>query len=427
MDTIEIARLRLTRRWISLACLTALSVWQSAAFSQSSGALDFDGALRVAEQNSPLLRARTASTQGVAALEASAALLPDPKVTLGIADFPVNGPNKGSLTRDNFTMRQIGVNQDVPSRAKRAARAEVASARTERERAMQRLDALTVRRETGLAWIARFYAEKRLALIDTLIDQQRQLVVTSPAQYAAGKSSAAAVPLARLDALALTDRRDEMRKDVTQARLLLERWVGSSSTTAATQLTGELPSFKVDIPTLRANIERSPDIALLTPQRNVAQAEVREADAAKVGDWGWGVSYGRRGQGYGDLVSVQLTFELPLAPNERQQPLVRAKQKELERLTSEREDLVRKQTQELDSLLAELDETRSKLTRLMTEAQPLAAQRSALTLAAYESGRDTLSAVLDARKQQTELSLRALELQGKQAAVQWRLNTFVAE
>ena len=139
------------------------------------------------------------------------------------------------------------------------------------------------------------------------------------------------------------------------------------------------------------------------------------------------MSYGRRGQGYGDLVSVQLTFELPLTPNERQQPLVRAKQKELERLNGEREDLVRKQTQELDSLLAELDETRSKLTRLMTEAQPLAAQRSALTLAAYESGRDTLSAVFDARKQQTELSLRSLELQGKQAAVQWRLNTFIAE
>ena len=426
MDTIEIARLRPTRRWIFLACLTALSVWQTAAFSQTSGVLDFNSALRAAEQNSPVLRARTASTQGVAALEASAALLPDPKVTLGIADFPVNGPNKGSLTRDNFTMRQIGVSQDVPSRAKRAARAEVASARTERERAMQRLDALTVRRETGLAWIARFYAEKRLALIDTLIDQQRQIVDTSPAQYAAGKSSAAAVPMARLDALALTDRRDEMQKDVTQARLMLERWVGSSAT-AATHLTGELPSFKLDTPALRANVERSPEIALLTPQRNVAQAEVREADAAKVGDWGWGVSYGRRGQGYGDLVSVQLTFELPLAPNERQQPLVRAKQKELERLNGEREDLVRKQTQELDSLLAELDETRSKLTRLMTEAQPLAAQRSALTLAAYESGRDTLSAVFDARKQQTELSLRSLELQGKQAAVQWRLNTFIAE
>ena len=426
MDTVAITLLRPRHRWIPLAGLTALAVWQAAALSQTPGALDFDSALRAAEQNSPLLRARKASTQGVAALEASAALLPDPKLTLGIADFPVNGPNRGSLTRDNFTMRQIGVSQDVPSRAKRAARAEVASARTERERAMQGIDALTVRRETGLAWIARFYAEKRLALIDTLIDQQRQMVDTAPAQYAAGKSSAAAVPMARLDALAQTDRRDEMRKEVSQARLLLARWVGGSAT-ATNPLASESPSFKVDASALRANIERSPDIALLTPQRNVAQAEVREADAAKVGDWGWGVSYGRRGQGYGDLVSVQLTFELPLAPNERQQPLVRAKQKELERLNAEREDLVRKQTQELDSLLAELDEIRSKLTRLTTEAQPLAAQRSALTLAAYESGRDTLSAVLDARKQQTELSLRALELQGKQAAVQWRLNTFIAE
>ena len=50
-----------------------------------------------------------------------------------------------------------------------------------------------------------------------------------------------------------------------------------------------------------------------------------------------------------------------------------------------------------------------------------------MTLAAFENGRDTLSAVLQARQQQTELALRALELQAKRAAVQWRLNTLIAE
>lgn len=399
-----------------------LSVWHTTATAQTGPALDFASALRAAEQHAPLLRALAASTQGAAALQTSAALLPDPKLMLGVADFPVSGPAQGSLTRDNFTMRQIGISQDVPNRAKRAARADVAAARTERERALERVEAQTVRRETGLAWIARFFAEKRLALLATVVAQQRQLVDTAPAQYAAGKSLAAAVPMARLDALALSDRQDELERDVAQASAQLQRWVGRSA-----ELAGELPTFSVDANTLHANIERSAEVAAITPQQTLAQAEVRELEAAKVGDWGWGVSYGRRGQGYGDLVSVQFTFELPLAPNERQQPQVTAKQKELERLSSEREDLVRRQTLEVDTMLAELREASHKLQRLTLQAQPLAAQRSALTLAAFESGRDTLSAVLQARQQQTELALRALALQAQQAAVQWRLNTLIAE
>lgn len=404
------------------SALLLLAVWHSTATAQNGPAMDFDSALRAAEQLAPMLQARAASTQGAAALQTSAAQLPDPKLTLGVQDFPVSGPAQGSLTRDNFTMRQIGISQDVPNRAKRAARADVAMARTDRERALARVEALAVRRETGLAWIARFFAEKRLALMTTVVAQQRQLVDTAPAQYAAARSLAAAVPMARLDALALSDRRDELQREVVQASAQLHRWVGSSA-----PLAGELPALNVDANALHANIERSAEIAAITPQQSLAQAEVREADAAKVGDWGWGVSFGRRGQGYGDLVSVQLTFELPLAPNERQQPLVIARQKELERLSGEREDLVRKHTQELRAMLAELDEFNLKLKRLTLEAQPLAAQRSALTLAAFESGRDSLSAVLQARQQQTELTLRSLELQAKQATVQWRLNTLIAE
>jgi outer membrane protein TolC len=406
--------LHAAHRWS--AALAVLCAWHTASMGQTSPALDFDGALRAAQQNSPVLRARAATTQGAAALQTSAALLPDPKLSVGIADFPVSGPAQGS--------QKIGFTQDVPNRAKRAARADVALARTDKERAMERVEALAVRRETGLAWLARFYAEKRLSLIGTLLSEQSQLVDTAPAQYAAGKSNASAVPMARLDALALADRRDELQREVEQARVQLQRWVGAAASAA---LVGNVPEQQVDGAHLQASLERSPEIAAFAPAEALAQAEIREADAAKVGDWGWGVSYGRRGQGYSDLVSVQFTFELPLAPNERQQPLVHAKRKELERLAGERADLLRKYQQELDTLLAEHDEANRKLTRLVQEAQPLATQRSALTLAAYESGRDTLSAVLEARKQQTELRLRALELQAKRAAVQWRLNTLTSE
>ena len=404
--------------------------WAICAVSTLASAqpIDFNGALNAALQRAPQLQARSASVQGAEALQTSAAQLPDPKLTLGIDSLPVTGPNRGSLTRDDFTQRQIGWMQEVPNRAKRAARTDAALARTERERALLEMEKLAVRREAGLAWLSSFFAEKRLALFDELITRQQLLQSTAPAQVAAGKINPADVSLVGMDTLALEDRRDELRREADQAGITLRRWVGDTDgKKPVVELTTPLPVMAVDRAYLLANLERNPEIAALAPMRATASAGVREAEAAKRGDWSWSVNYGRRGQGYGDLVSVLLTFELPLSPAQRQQPQIRAGQKEIERITAEHDELVRKQTQELETLLSELGEIDSKLKRITHQAQPLAAQRIALTLAAYESGRDKLSSVLESRKQQTELSLRALELQARQRAVQWRLNSIVPE
>ena len=411
----------------------AAAVLLSANVGVMAQGLDFDGALRAALERAPALQARLASVRGAAALQTSAAQLPDPKLSLGIDSLPINGPDRGSLTRDNFTQRQLGWTQDVPNRAKRAARADAALARTEREQALLQMDRLAVRREAGLAWLARYFADRRLQLFDELLTQQRLLQETAPAQLAAGKITSVDVTLIKLETLALADRRDELQRETHHAHALLRRWIGDAEEKNANasnpkgSLTGEPPVFKIDRPYLQTNLERNPEIAALIPSRAVADAEVREAEAARIGDWSWTIRYGKRGPAFSDFVSAQLTFDLPLSIEKRQRPQIHAKQQELERITAERDDMLLRQTQELESLLNELSELDSKLIRLTGQTLPLAAEKSALTLVAYQSGRDKLAAVLDARKQQTELGLRALELQAKQRAVQWRLNSIVAE
>ena len=393
-------------------------------FGASAQGLGFEEALRVAAERAPLLKARTATVRGATALQISAAELPDPKLSVGIDSLPINGPDRGSLTRDNFTQRMFGWTQDVPNRAKRAARSDAALARAAREQALLQTEQLTVRRETGLAWLARYFADKRLQLLEDLISQQQLLQSTANAQLAAGKIAPADVSAIQLEALALADRRDELQREADNARTALRRWTGP---TDAAGLSGDVPRLQVDHAWLQANLERSPDIAALTPLRAMADADIREAEAAKSGDWSWGVRYGKRGFAYSDFVSVQLTFDWPLSPETRQQPMIRAKQKELERIEAERDDTLLQQTQALETALIELAETSSKLERVTQQTLPLAAQRAALTLAAYQSGRDKLASVLEARKQQTDIGLRALELQARQSAVQWRLNSIIPE
>ena len=396
-------------------------------FATSAQGLGFEEALRVAAERAPLLKVRAASVRGAAALQASATELPDPKLSVGIDSLPINGPDRGSLTRDNFTQRQLGWTQDVPNRAKRAARSDAALARTAREQALLQTEQLTVRRETGLAWLAVSFAYKRLQLFDDLIGQQRLLQGTANAQLAAGKIAPADVSAIELEALSLADRRDDLQRDVQQALAALRRWTGPISTPGLSGLSGEVPQLTVDPAWLQANIERSAEVAAFTPLRAVADADMREAEAAKGGDWSWGIRYGKRGPAYSDFLSVQLTFDLPLSPETRQQPLIQARQKELERIQAERDETLLQQTQAIETSLNELTETTSKLERLRQHILPLARQRSEFTLAAYQSGRDKLASVLEARKQQTEMGLRALELQARQTAVQWRLNSFIAE
>lgn len=409
-------------QWVWACCSATLLF--TLPFSALAQKLGFEEALRVAAERAPLLKARAASVYGASTLQASAAELPDPKLSVGIDSLPINGPDRGSLTRDNFTQRQIGWTQDVPNRAKRAARGDAALARTAREQALLQTEQLAVRREAGLAWLARYFADKRLQLFDDLMDHQRLLQATANAQLSAGKIAPAEVSAVQLEALALADRRDELQREAHHAHAALRRWTGD---VGAAGLSGDAPRLQVDRAWLQTHIERSAEIAALSPLRAMADADLREAKAATSGDWSWNVRYGKRGPAYSDFVSVQLTFDWPLSPETRQQPLIRARQKELERIEVERDDALLQQTQTLDTLLIELAETSSKQERLTQQTLPLAAQRVALLLAAYQGGRDKLASVLEARKQQTDIGLRSLELQARQSAVQWRLNSIIPE
>ena len=88
---------------------------------------------------------------------------------------------------------------------------------------------------------------------------------------------------------------------------------------------------------------------------------------------------------------------------------------------------MRRRREEIDLQLADLDELTRKLDRLQTVATPLANERVALALAAYEAARGDLAGVLVARRERAELGLRAVELEARQFAVHARLNFFIAE
>jgi len=152
----------------------------------AAAGLSYDDALAAAEARAPELSARRHAIDSAQSARTAADALPDPRLVLGLDNVPINGPDAGSLDRDFMTMRRIGLMQEVPNAAKRRARADTAAAAAERERATLAIERLTVRRDTALAWLDRYFLERQLALLDELERETRLLVQTTQAQVAGG-------------------------------------------------------------------------------------------------------------------------------------------------------------------------------------------------------------------------------------------------
>ncbi len=406
------------------AALIHLSSAGAVMAQPAAAGLSFERALTLAVTRAPQLDARRAAVEGAGSAQISASQLPDPRLAVGIDNLPITGADRYSTTRDFMTMKRIGYAQEVPNADKRKARGDAAEARTARERAALDAERLAVQRETALAWLARHFAERRLAGLDALERENTLLQDSIAARIAAGKALPAEALLVRQEALALADRRDELQLDVARSQATLRRWVGAA---AEAPLQGDTPSLLPDPHHTLDTVDRHAELAGFAPMTAMAEAEVRELEASKKGDWGWEVSYAKRGPAFSDMVSVQFSFELPLWAGQRQDPQIAAKRKELERIAAEREDLRRRSIEEVEARLAEHDELNRKLARLSDAALPLAAQRVQLLLASYSAGRADLGLVLAARRDAAELQLRALELQAQRMSLRARLAYLITE
>ncbi|MGY4828541.1 TolC family protein [Sphaerotilaceae bacterium SBD11-9] len=405
----------------STACLFAVCAFGFSA-QPWAAPLTFQEALRLAEQRAPMLTARQAAVGSAQLSGAAAGQLPDPKLAVGVENYPVSGANRFSWSGEPMTMRRVGVMQEVPNAARRAAQRESAEAKVAREQALLDAERLAVHRETAVAWLGQHYAERKLQLFATLERENQILSETLAARIAGGKALPADALMAKQEALGLAERRDELQAAVVQARAMLERWTGSPGETEASS-----PALAFDSANLLQRLDRHGELLPSVPMLTMARAEIAEAQASRRGDWGWEVTYANRDRAYGDMVSFQLIFDLPVSPSTRQDPQIAAKRKELNRLEAERDDALRRVRAELQGQVAELRRLELALERQRAAVVPLVTERVQLTLASYEGGRADLASVLTARKDAAEAQWRTLDLEAQLMSQRARLVYLIAE
>ena len=412
------------RTWIHRLSILSIALAGSMFAASRTYALSFAEAREIAEQQSPRVSAQRLQIDAVESAQKAAGTLPDPKLSVGLENLPISGMDRWSLTRESMTGQRLALMQEVPNQAKRAAKVASAQARVERERAALVLQRLQIRQELGLAWIAAQAVEQREQLLTELLAENQRLQDSLPARVAGGSAQAGDLLAAQQEALALSDRRDDLQRDRSKARAMLRRWVGPRADESLQGGTGPLIH---PVAQLRAELSSHAELALYPTMQSMARAESHEAQSESRGDWSWEIAYSRRDRRWGDMVSFQVTFDLPWQKDRRQTPMIQAKQRELERLEAEQEDVARRHLQELDDSAAELQALDSQIERLKSTGLQLAQGRAELALSNYRAAKGDLGAVLSARAQVLETRLRLIDLQAQRDSVTTRLNSLIAD
>ena len=412
------------RTWIHRLSILSIALAGSMFAASRTYALSFAEAREIAEQQSPRVSAQRLQIDAVESAQKAAGTLPDPKLSVGLENLPISGMDRWSLTRESMTGQRLALMQEVPNQAKRAAKVASAQARVERERAALVLQRLQIRQELGLAWIAAQAVEQREQLLTELLAENQRLQDSLPARVAGGSAQAGDLLAAQQEALALSDRRDDLQRDRSKARAMLRRWVGPRADESLQGGTGPLIH---PVAQLRAELSSHAELALYPTMQSMARAESHEAQSESRGDWSWEIAYSRRDRRWGDMVSFQVTFDLPWQKDRRQTPMIQAKQRELERLEAEQEDVARRHLQELDDSAAELQALDSQIERLKSTGLQLAQGRAELALGNYRAAKGDLGAVLGARAQVLETRLRLIDLQAQRDGVTTRLNSLIAD
>jgi outer membrane protein TolC len=251
--------------------------------------------------------------------------------------------------------------------------------------------------------------------IDDLVDENRLLQQAVTARLAAAQMGntmqlARDIVMPRQEAALIDERRDMLLAQRQQSIAMLKRWVGSA---AAVPLEGAIPVWTITRELLTTGLHKHPDLEIFDPRARVLDAEVAEANAAKKPDWALEVGYQQRGSAYDDMLSLQVSVDLPLFPAMRQDPHIAAKRAERAALDAEREAVLREHTAMLEMELAEYQRITKAVTRQQNVLLPLTTEKVMLALTAWQNLQGSLMDLIEARRERIDAELQAIALEGE--------------
>ena len=388
--------------------------------------LTLDEALALSVERQPALSAFTRTARASEEAAVAARQLPDPQLTIGIQNLPVTGSEAFDLNDDFMTMKSIGIMRTQVRETKR----EAASARYLAEAAVslaeQDLLARRIQREVMLGWIAVIEAQQKREVLNFLIEKlegRQSLVEDSILDGTATASDVIAIEAeisaARAELLAAQDAE-------AAGRAMLARWIGDAAQRPLS--TNQLPICRPsDKQRVLSTVADHPLIEVAQRRETVAERAIDIARADRKPDWGWSAMYGQRGGGRSDMVTLQVTIDLPLNKSRLQNRRI-AEASELAAAARDRvEDTRREVVSDFEQAWAQWSAANARLTTTLGDTLPaLEAVERALE-ARVAGGQPALTDVQAASERTTRTALEVIDQRAALARASADLSFYVEE
>ena len=393
----------------------------------SAAELSFAQAQKLALAQSSQLIAQDAAITAASDLAIAASERPDPVLSLGIDNLPVNTADRFSLTRDFMTMRRIGLMQEVTRSDKLALRRQRQEKQALLVGAEKNAEQSDILRAAGKAWMESYYLEQMLGLLNEQLGQARQQVIAAEGAYRGGRNTPTDVLTARAEVLALEDELADVQRQWRVAKTALARWVGGEQ--ASQTLAGEpdIDRIHFDVAELESHLNLHPDLLMLASRVEVAETEAKLAEANKRSDWSVELSSAQRSVEFSNMLSLGVSTPLQWDQARRQNRELAARQALLAQARAERDDMFRSHVAEVRAQVDAWQTDRLRLQRTRQQRLPLAQARVQAVLASYRGGKAGLAEVLAVQRSMLVLKLQTLQLEMR-TAIEWvELNFLLPE
>ncbi|MCJ8319898.1 MAG: TolC family protein [Colwellia sp.] len=435
----------------SIIVLALLSLTITSSSASANEVLTFERAIKQAQQNDPWLTGNQHKQNSLIALSRAANTLPDPKMSLSIANLPTNGFD---FSQEAMTQFKVGITQMFP----RGNTLEIKDHQLKLQSQaypFQRQDrqakvAVTV----GSLWLDAYRVQQSIALIERNRSLFEQLVDVAQASYSStlGKTRQQDIIRAQLELTRLDDQLDQLAQQKNRFEGQLFQWLNNylieqnkaenhNEILALHNI--NLGEKLVAIDLSHANLvyakqwqkpeqlvryfAQHPAVMAMDKKIQATQKGVNLAEQKYQPEWGVNASYGYRdddpmGNSRADFMSIGVTFDLPIFTENKQDQEVKSAISQTEAVKTDKILLLRQ-------LLGAYSSSKGRLLRLndreslyRSKLLPLTHDQAEASLTAYTNDDGDFSEVVRARIAVLNAEIDQLTIEVEQQKIILELN-----
>ncbi len=338
-------------------------------------------------QVNPDLAAIEARAEALARIPKQAGTLPDPVLSLNLANMPLDS---FSFSQEGMTQFQVGIVQALPYPGKLALREKVADFNANAARLEVDEKRLQLVRDVKTVWWNIYYLDRALEVIERNQALLQQFVNVAETRYTVGKGLQQDILLAQLELTRLGDSAIQINNlrenEVTRLNILLDKPVTNVIELPAV-VDERLPRLKDEALLKQQARQTHPSLVAQHKRMEAARGRVDLAEKDYAPDFKVGAVYGLRGGSRADMGSIMFSMNLPLYTGSKQDLAVDQRNAEWLEQKYRLHDQQNRIASQLQQAITDYRRSTERVKLFKQEIIPQARQTVDAMLAGYQVGK----------------------------------------